>query len=220
MGVYPEVVNKVSELNKAFLFFRSQDFLTTLRADLDKLTTHIQNTYPNDEVFQRWMNYYNQAGRAGLEKMIYPPPLVRKQQSHEDLEKKKKKLKTVLQKSLTEERSLISDVIPQFDTTEKCIEIIQNCERLITSGKLSVLRHSAMQGEAISHIKQMAKKGQSISSLLAENNIQFSASHCRSLVSLFTLCSEHQTLLKCNVSIRLLLGNIKLVREICTELKW
>lgn len=220
MGVYPEVVNKVSKLNKAFYFFRSQDFLTTLRADLDKLTTHIQNTYPNDEIFQRWMNYYNQTGRVGLENMINPPPLVRKQQSHEDLEKKKKKLKTVLQKSLTEERSLTSDVIPQFDTAKKCFETIQNCERLITSGNLSVIRHSAMQGEAIFRIKQTAKKGQSISSLLAENNIQFSASHCRSLVSLFTLCLEHQTLLKCNVSIRLLLGNIKLVREICTELKW
>ena len=90
---YTEVVNKVSELNKTFLFyfFRSQDFLTTLKADLDKLTTHIQNTYPNDELFQQWTNYYTQTGRAGLEEMIHPPPLVRKQQSHEDLEKKKKK---------------------------------------------------------------------------------------------------------------------------------
>ena len=166
------------------------------------------------------MNYYTQTGRAGLEEMIHPPPPVRKQQSHEDLEKKKKKLKTVLETSLTMERSLTVDVVPQFDSTQKCIETIKNCERLIVSGRLSVLRHSAMQGEAISHIKQMAKKGQSISSLLAENNICFSASHCRSLVSLFTLCSEHQTLLKCNVSIRFLLGNIKLVREICTELKW
>lgn len=126
----------------------------------------------------------------------------------------------MLKNSLSEERSLTVDVTPQFDTAEKCIETIQNCERLITSGKLSVLRHSAMQGEAIFHLKQKAKKGQSISSLLAENNIRFSASHCRSLVSLFTLCSEHKTLLKCSVSIRLLLGNIKLVREICTQLKW
>ena len=113
--------------------------------------------------------------------MIHPPPLGRKQQSHEDLEKKKKKL-NMLEKSLTEERTLTVDVVPQFDTTQKCIETIQNCERLIASGKLSVLRHSAMQGEAISHIKRKAKKGQSIPSLLAEKNIQFSASHCRSLV--------------------------------------
>ena len=152
-------------------------------------------------------------GGGGLEEMIHPPPLGRKQQSHEDLEKKKKKLKTMLEKLLTEERTLTVDVEPQFDTTQKCIENIQNCERLIASGKLSVLRHTAMQGQAILHIKRKAKKGQSIPSLLAENNIQFSASHCRSLVSLFSLCSEHQTLLKCNLSIRLLLGNIKLVSE-------
>ena len=77
-----------------------------------------------------------------------------------------------------------------------------------------------MQGEAISHLKQKVKKGQRISTLLAENNIKISASHCRSLVSLFKLCTDHQTLLKCNLSILLLLGNIKLVREICTELNW
>ena len=177
----------------------------------------MQDTHPDDELFQQWTNHYNQTGRAGLEEMIHSPPPVRKQQSHEE---KKKKLLKLLEKSLTNERSLAVDVEPQFDSTQKCIETIKNCERLIVSGRLSVLRHSAMQGEAISHIKQMAKKGQSISSLLAENNICFSASHCRSLVSLFTLCLEHQTLLKCNVSIRLLLGNIKLVREICTELKW
>ena len=178
----------------------------------------MQNTYPNDEIFQRWTNHYTQTGRAGLEEMIHPPPPVRKQQLSR--EEKKKKLKTKLETSLTMERSLTVDVEPQFDSTQKCIETIKNCERLIVSGRLSVLRHSATQGDAISHIKQMAKKGQSIPSLLAENNICFSASHCRSLVSLFTLCSEHQTLLKCNVSIRLILGNIKLVREICTKLKW
>ena len=204
-----------------FIFFRSQDFLITLRAHLDKLTNHIQTSYSGDEIFQQWVNYYQQTGRGGLEEMIHPPPLGRKQQSQaRSRKKKKKKLKTMLEKSLTEERTLTVDVVPQFDTTQKCIETIQNCERLIASGKLSVLRHSAMQGEAISHIKRKAKKGQSIPSLLAENNIQFSASHCRSLVSLFSLCSEHQTLLNCNLSIRLLLGNIKLVREICTELKW
>ena len=175
----------------------------------------MQNTYPNDKLFQHETSYYTQTGCVGLEEMILPP-----QQSHEDLEKKKKKLKTVLEKSLAMQRLLTVDVVPQFDTTQKCIDTIQNCERLIASGRLSVLRGSAMQGEAISHMKQMAKKEQSISKLLAENNICFSASHCRSLVSPFTLCSEHQTLLKCNVSIRLLSGNIKLVREICTELKW
>lgn len=187
---------------------------------MDKLTQHISTNYPTDEVFQHWMRYYQQIGRGGLEELINPPPQVRKQQSREDLEKKKKKLKSVLEKSLTQERTLLQDVVPQYDTTQKCIETIQNCERLINSGKLSVLRHSVMQGEAISHIKQRIKKGQSVSSLLADNNIQFSASHCRSLVSLFSLCSDHQTLLRCNLSIRLLLGNIKLVKEICTELKW
>ena len=136
-----------------FIFFRSQDFLIMLRADLDKLTNHIQTSYSGDEIFQHWVNYYQQTGHGGLEEMIHPPPLGRKQQSHEDLEKKKKKLKTMLEKSLTEERTLTVDVVPQFDTTQKCIETIQNCERLIASGKLSVLRHSAMQGEAISHIK-------------------------------------------------------------------
>ena len=150
--------------------------------------------------------------------MIHSPPLVWKQQSHKDLEKKRRN-NIRLEKSLTEERTFTVDVVPQFDTTQKYIETIQNCERLIAGGKLSVLRHSAMQGEAISHIKQKAKKGESIPSLLAENNIQFSASNCQSLVSLFSLCSEHQTLFKCNLSMRLLLGNIKLVREICTEIK-
>lgn len=219
--MYAEVVNNVSEFSKVFiLYFRSQDFLTALRDDLDKLTQHMSTNYPTDEIFQHWMYYYQQIGRGGLEELINPPPQVRKQQSPDDLEKKKKKLKTVLEKSLTQERTLVQDVVPQYDTTQKCIETIQNCERLINSGKLSVLRHSVMQGEAISHIKQRIKKGQSVSSLLADNGIQFSVSHCRSLVSLFSLCSKHQTLLRCNLSIRLLLGNIKLVKEICTELKW
>ena len=93
------------------------------------------------------------------------------------------------------------DVVPQFDTKEKCIETIQNCKQLIASEKLSVLWHSAMQRKAISHIKQKAKRGLSSPSLLAENNIQLSASHYGSLVCLFTLCSEHQTLLKCNVGV-------------------
>ena len=64
------------------------------------------------------------------------------------------------------------------------------------------------------------KKEQCISTLLAKNNIKISTSHCRSLVSLFKLCTDHQTLLKCNLSIHLLLGNIKLVKEICSELNW
>ena len=88
--------------------------------------------------------------------MIHPPPPVRKQQLSR--EEKKKKLKTKLETSLTMERSLTVDVEPQFDSTQKCIETIKNCERLIVSGRLSVLRHSATQGEAISHIKQMAKQ--------------------------------------------------------------
>ena len=44
--------------------------------------------------------------RAGLDEMINPPPLIRKQQSQADLEKKKQQLKTVLEKSLTKERLL------------------------------------------------------------------------------------------------------------------
>ena len=134
--------------------------------------------------------------------------------------KKKKKLKTILEKSLSEERTLLVDVVSNYDTTQNCIETIGNCERLINSGSLSVLRHSVMLGDAISHLKLTVKKGQRISTLMAENNIKISASHCRSLFSFFKQCTDHQTLLKCNLSVRLLLGNIKLVQEICTELNW
>ena len=58
-----------------------------------------------------------------------------------------------------------------------------------------------MQGEAVFHLKQKAKKGQNISSLLGENNIKFSTSHSRNLNNLYKLCSEHANLLKCAVSI-------------------
>ena len=68
--------------------------LTTLRADLDKLTNHIQANYPNDEIFQSWINYYSQTGRAGLEEMINPPSLFRKQQSTDVMERKKEKKTT------------------------------------------------------------------------------------------------------------------------------
>ena len=60
---------KQSQRIKAFLllifFFRSQDFLIRQRADLDKLTNHIQTCYPGDEIFQECVNYYQQAGREG-----------------------------------------------------------------------------------------------------------------------------------------------------------
>ena len=112
------------------------------------------------------------------------------------------------------------DTLSQYNSLQQCFETIRDCERLINSGKLSVRHHSAMQGEAIVHIKQKAKKGQNISSLLAENNIKFSTSHCRNLTSLYKLCSEHTNLLKCAVSIRTILGNKKLVKDICLELKW
>lgn len=164
--------------------------------------------------------YYQQTGRVALEELIHPPPVARKQLSVEDYNKKKDKLKTLLQKSLSEERTLTEDVTPQFDTTQQCIDTIRNCERLINSGKLSILRHSAMQGEAVFRLKQRVKKGQSVTSLLIENNIKFSAPHCRNLVNFYTLCTEHPTLLKCTVSLRTILGNIKLIRDICVDLKW
>ena len=33
----------------------------------------MQDTYPDDELFQQWTNHYTQTGRAGLEEMIHPP---------------------------------------------------------------------------------------------------------------------------------------------------
>ena len=75
-------------------------------------------------------------------------------------EEKKDKLKSVLLKSYSEERMLIDTLMPHYDTLQQCLETIQNYERLINSGKLSVLHHSAMQGEAVFHIKQKPKKGQ------------------------------------------------------------
>ena len=74
------------------------------------------------------------------------------------MKRKKDKLKSVLLKSFSEERMLRDTVIPHYDTIQQCLETIQNCKRLINSGKLSALHHSAMQGEAIFHIKQKAKK--------------------------------------------------------------
>ena len=66
----------------------------------------------------------------------------------------------------------------------------------------------------------MAKKGQNITSLLGETKIKFSTSHCKNLTNLYKLCSEHPKLLKCGVSIRTILGNMKLVKDICSDLKW
>ena len=58
-------------LKRIMLFiFRSQDFLTTLKTDLDKLTTHVCQKYPDDEVLKNWTTYYNQTGRSGLDVMI------------------------------------------------------------------------------------------------------------------------------------------------------
>ena len=48
-------------------FFRSQDFLTTLKTDLDKLTAHVRQHYPDDEVLKNWATHYNQTGRATLD---------------------------------------------------------------------------------------------------------------------------------------------------------
>ena len=187
---------------------------------MDKLTAHVHQNYPDDELLKNWVTYYQQTGRETIEQLIQPPPPVKKQLSNEDYNKKKDKLKSVLQKSYSEERTLTEVVTPQYDTTQQCIETIQNCERLIISGKLSLLHHSAMQGQAIFHLNQNAKKGQNITSLLGENNIKFSTSHCRNLTNLYKLCSEYQNLLKCAVSIRIMLGNIKLVKDICHDLKW
>ena len=100
-------------------------------------------------------------------------------------EEKKDKLKSVLLKSYSEERLLTNTVTPHYDTLQQCLETIQNFKRLFNSGKMSVLHHSAMQGEAIFHIKQKRKKGQNITSLLGESNIIFSRSHCRNLTILY-----------------------------------
>ena len=136
------------------------------------------------------------------------------------MKRKKDKLKSVLLKSHYEERMLTDTVTPHNDTLQQCLEKIQNCERLINSGKLSVLHHLAMQIEAIFHIKQKAKKGQNITSLLGENNIIIFTSHCRNLTTLYKLCSEHTNLLKCAVSIHTLLGNMKLVKDMSLDFKW
>ena len=97
-----------------FYFLRSQDFLTTLKTDLDKLTAHVRQNYPDDEVLKNWATYYNQMGRATLEKMIQP--VRRKQLTNEE---KKDKLKGVLLKSYSEERMLTDAVIPHYDTIQK-----------------------------------------------------------------------------------------------------
>ena len=69
----------------------SQEFLTVFSNDLDKVTSHSQESYPEDEIFQKWIAYYTQTGRAGLEEMINPPPQVQKRPSQDDLDKKKEK---------------------------------------------------------------------------------------------------------------------------------
>ena len=104
------------------------------------------------------MIYYNQTGPVGLDEMIHQP-VRRKQMTNEE---KKDKLKSVLLKSYSEERMLMDTVTPHYDTLQQCLETIQNCNRLINSGKLSVhhhfrLRrkrcyHTMMQGEAIFQI--------------------------------------------------------------------
>ena len=76
-------------------------------------------------------------------------------------EEKKDKLKSVLLKSYSEERMLTDTVTPHNDNLQQCLETIQNCQRLINSGKLRVLHHfrlrhkrcyhTMMQGEILSY---------------------------------------------------------------------
>ena len=62
-------------------------------------------------------------------------------------EEKKDKHKSVLLKWYSEERILTDTVTPHYDTLKQCLETIQNCERPINSGNLSIFHHSALQEE-------------------------------------------------------------------------
>lgn len=188
--------------------------------DLDNLSTHIQQHYSQDEVFQRWIKHYAETGRVELNRIANPSTKNHATASQKTTIDKKEKIRLELENSYTEERFLTDEVTPNFTNAKECIETIKNCDRLIKSGNLSNLRHSAMQGEALFHLKKKVIKGKKISTFLTENHVPFSESHCRSLISLFKLINEHQTLLKCSLSVRYILRNITLIREICTELKW
>ena len=56
-----------------FIFSVHKTCLTTLKTDLDKLTAHVCQKYPDDKVLKNWATYYNQTGRAGLHEMIHAP---------------------------------------------------------------------------------------------------------------------------------------------------
>ena len=108
--------------------------------------------------------------------MIHPP-VRRKQLTNEE---KKDKLKSVLLKSYSEERMLTDTVTPLYSTLQQCLIPIQNCERLINSGRLNVLHHSRlrrkrcyhtmMHGEAIFYIcLDLSDRIKSLSASLCDN---------------------------------------------------
>ena len=187
----------------------------------------MEQEYGKDSTIQNWIQYYNEnIGQVETEIIqgCTATEIIQKQQKQRrvTLQDKYSKIRETLLKSHSNDR-LIRDTISLMDAPEPetCINYIKDSNRIMDSDKRHIIYLTAEQGKAIRVLKQYAKsQRKTVSTILKEKQISYSESYCRYLVSFNNLVEKNPKLMKCSVSIGLIINNIKTVEKICEEFKW
>lgn len=171
-----------------------------------KLKEYLFSTYPEDNNIKQWFQKYS-------EEFGHKKPVLKRTRSVV-----KRDVKDKLLESYSEERTISGEIKIETETEESCVNSIKLLELSIKSNKRDIIYKSALQGQVIDNLKKLRKGNTGV--FLAQHGIKFSVSYCNSLVRLYKLVEAHSNLIKCSVDLRLIIQNMKVVKEICEELHW
>lgn len=172
-----------------------------------ELIQYLNQKYTSDEFIVEWQKEYER-------RFLQKKPVLKRTRSVIKTE-----LKERLQQSYSEEYENIEDDPKlSLDTVEKCVESIKTLEKWIKVNKRNILYHSALQGQALDEIKRLRRGDTGV--FLVQQGISFSVSYCNALIRLSKLVKDHPKLQNCSIEVGIVLKNMKVMRDICKELRW
>ena len=139
----------------------------------------------------------------------------KKHDTKKKIDDKKQMIKEKLRNSYSEDKRITGEYVPNTTTTETCLDSFKCLKLLIESDKRNILLNSAHQGFVLDKLKTEKVP---FLKLLEERKIKISLSHSNFLIRLYKLVEAHSNLLKCNIEIRFISQNYKLLKEVLKEI--
>lgn len=193
--------------------FRDKETFQVFSGDFKQFVEWLITKYPEDAELKNRVQLFDEKYKH-LPMDVFTKELKRAT----SLTSRQEKVKTELKNALSIERRIVDVYKVDISSEESCIRSFKELELLIRSDKRNILLNSVNQGHILKHLKATMKKRGSFIKSLYDKNITISLSHCNFLIAFNNLAEQYPQIVQCALELRFFSKNLKIVKEVASEI--